>query len=239
MMRNSLACPFLVGALLLGVVACSGPRPEDVPGVVESGPIDTVAARAVSGAPDPATRLAQTIGVVPLTARAPKTIPLTRPPEVISFYNFPRTSTDGLSYREGFYIHAVIREFSWGMDEVMHQDRLRLESLLNLRIDEDGQLLIDQAPLEPDQRTLSSMRGMAASAPWRHSDDVDEVETTVVFPNRNRMITTRSGAQRPRPTRRPSYTGTEGGPSPAEIESAIRAAERRLSESPAPQEVRP
>jgi hypothetical protein len=219
--------PFKVVSLLVLLLATAcGSRVDEVPGKLESGSIEEVTARAAGGGGQ-AERIGGQIGVVPFTGQPPKAIPVIKPAEIVSFWVFPRKSRDGMAYRHGFYIDAVIRPFSWGMDEVMRNDRLRLSSLSNLRIGKDGALLIDAGP-EPDPRVVDSIRGMAAGGlPWREGEEeTQRTTTTIVFDDGRGAV--RSTA----PTAAaPDFVNQQGGVNLAEVEQAIREADRRIREA--------
>ncbi len=117
------AAALALAALLAG--ACQ-PRPEDAAGTHEPGPVRLVDAGALPGVgADPGAGAAP--HVVPIRDWIRPAIPLIEPPEVISIWFFPRKSLDGLSYREGFWCHRVIRTFSWGKERAMVEGGVDLD----------------------------------------------------------------------------------------------------------------
>ncbi|HEX3134003.1 MAG TPA: hypothetical protein VHX44_10535 [Planctomycetota bacterium] len=211
--------------VLLLLAGCSGER-DQVPGNIESGSIQDVTDRIDGFGSGPGHSLSE-IGVIPITGNVKPVIPLIKPPEVVSFYVFPRKSRDGRSMRDGFYIHRVIKDFSWGVDDAMHNDRLKLSSLMNLRLDESGQLVVDQQKnLEPTVQDIDGLRDMAKRLPWRPSDATTPVtRTTVVYPSSGTAVsTTQPSAQAP------TYLQPNGGVNLQEIQRAMSDAQKRVTE---------
>jgi hypothetical protein len=224
-MRTALlTCVLPVIALLAGC----GTQRDEVPGNVRPGSIEEVTGR-VDGFGDGhgAGQLGE-IGVVPITGSVKPVIPLIKPPEVISFYVFPRKSRDGMSFRDGVWIHRVVRPFAWGVDEAMRNDRLKLSSLTNLRLDDNGQLVIDQdKSIEPPSADVQGLRDMAQRLPWREAEGGQPLSrTTVVFPNSGQAVTSTAPADRA-----PAVVGPNGSVNMQEIERAMAEAQQRVKET--------
>jgi hypothetical protein len=211
-------------SILLALAGCGSQR-DQVPGNIRSGSIEDVTNRMEGGGAN-SERL-QEMGIIPVTGHVKPVIPLVKPPEVISFYVFPRKSRDGLSFRDGVWIHRVIKPFSWGVDDAMHEDRLKLSSLMNLRIDAQGQLVVDQAKtLEPDESDVQGMRDMATHMPWRPGDASTPVtRTTVVYPNSGTAISTTQPANQS-----PNYVQANGSVNLQEVQKAMEEAQQRVRE---------
>ncbi len=224
----------LISCLLpaLALLAGCGTQRDEVPGNVRPGSIEEVTGRVDgfgNGSADGrgGGQLEQ-IGVVPITGNVKPVIPLVKPPEVISFYVFPRKSRDGMSFRDGVWIHRVIRPFAWGVDEAMRNDRLKLSSLTNLRLDDNGQLVIDQEKtIEPPTSDVQGLRDMAQHLPWRATDGGQPLSrTTVVFPNSGQAVTSTAPADRA-----PAVVGPNGSVNMQEIERAMAEAQQRVRET--------
>ncbi len=156
--------PRVLLAGLAGLAACalasSGcqPRPEDALGTREPGPVSAVDAGGPPGvAGDPAAALAP--HVVPIRDWLRPAIPLVEPPEVISIWFFPRKSLDGLSYREGFWCHRVIKAFSWGKERAMVEGGRDLEgreAMDRLRVTTGEQVGLEAQPWFLDALTSAT-----------------------------------------------------------------------------------
>lgn len=217
----------LVFPLVAAFVAGCGSQRDEVPGNIESGSIEAVTNRVDGFGNGRGDAMIDEIGVVPVIGQVKPTIPLVHPPEVVSFYVFPRKSRDGMSFRDGVWIHRVVRQFTWGIDEAMRKDRLKLSSLANLRLDDHGQLVVDQAKtLEPDPADVERMRDMASQLPWRESGQGQaQTRTTVVYPN-GQAVSSMQPSQQMAPVIGPTGTVNMG-----EIERAMREAQHRIQEA--------
>jgi hypothetical protein len=218
--------PILVMVLAVVLAGCT-PQRDEVPGNIRPGSIEEVTNRVDGFGAGRGDGRLEEMGVVPVVGHVKPTIPLVHPPEVISFYVFPRKSRDGMSFRDGVWIHRVIRAFAWGVDEAMRNDRLKLSSLANLRLDEHGQLVVDQAKsIEPDPGDVEHLRAMAQQLPWREGGQAAAAtRTTVVYPNGQAVSTTTPSAQAP------AVLGPGGGVNLQEVERAMREAQHRIQES--------
>jgi hypothetical protein len=224
-MRRLVSVAFIAG--------CSTER-DEVPGNVRPGSIEEVtrevdgygrgSAEGMSQGSAEGQQLRE-IGVIPVTGNVKPVIPLITPPEVILFYVFPRKSRDGLSWRNGVWIARVTKTFSWGVDEAMNQDRLKLSSLTNMRLDEHGQLVVDQEKsLEPNPHDIDAMRDMASQLPWRPSNG-PSTRTTIVYPAAGQSVsTTTAGGSSP-------YIAPNGAVNLQEVQRAMQDAQQRLRES--------
>jgi len=211
--------------LIAVILAGCGSQRDEVPGNIQSGSIESVTNRVDGFGDGRGDAMIDEIGVVPVIGQVKPTIPLVHPPEVVSFYVFPRKSRDGLSFRDGVWIHRVVRQFAWGVDEAMRKDRLKLSSLANLRLDDNGQLVVDQAKtLEPDPADVERMRDMARQLPWRESGQ-SQVRTTVVYPNGQAVSSLTPSPQAA------AVIGPTGTVNMGEIERAMREAQHRIQEA--------
>jgi hypothetical protein len=55
-------------------------------------------------------------------------VPLIEPPQVISIWFYPQKSRDGMSYREGFWCHRVVRAFTWGKERAMVEQAVSMDA---------------------------------------------------------------------------------------------------------------
>lgn len=220
MQKHGILTTVILAGISLSLGGCSSSRESDVPGRIEPGSIEDVSNRASGSGGS-----IQGLSVIPLTGRAPAQIPVIRAPECITFYVFPRESRDGLAYRHGCYISAVKKPFSWGEKEIMQNNRLQLSSLSNMRIDQNGQLVIDgTSAIVPTAETVQGLRTMGGNMPWRAGDRREETTTTVVFPNGNAVQSTAPNTQAP------NYVNN-GNVSLNEVQRAIQDASTRLRQA--------
>lgn len=87
------------------------------------------------------------MGVTPLRGWVQPDIPLIRNAESIPIWFFPAKSANGRTIRDGYWAHHVIRDFSWGLDEAMHERAVTLNALSAMSIDSEGNLIIDRSKL--------------------------------------------------------------------------------------------
>ncbi len=216
-----------IAVLAVLLLAGCGEDPARVPGTVRPGSIEAVT-NEIAGGGDGAGPLAG-IGVTPIASSIPPTIPLITPPQAILFYVFPRVSADGLAWRNGVWIARVIKSFGWGVQEAMDEDRLRLSSLTDLRVDAQGQLQVspDHASLEPSPRALEGLAGMAAQLPWRPGAGQSTTRTTVIYPSSGQAVTTTA------PGSDPPYLQPNGSVNLQEVQRAMQEAQARLHEAQA------
>lgn len=117
-MRSLVLGSLALSAFLAG--CSSRPAPEDVPGNGKPGAIADVdaqrAANGTAGVHPPSNMV-----VLPITDWPSPEIPVVNPPKVISIWFYPIKSSDGLSWRSGFWAYRVVKEFSWGMEDAFYQ----------------------------------------------------------------------------------------------------------------------
>ena len=216
-------------AFAFAMAALGGCSQRDkVPGTVTSGPIEEVDARssASGNGIDATASLLQEVGVVPLADTVRPTIPVIKPPQIITFWVYPRKSKDGLAFREGFYIHAVTRPFSWGIDDAMREDRVTLGGMLNMRVDGHGRVVVDKTKdIHPAPEDVNRMRSMAKQMPWREgADTTAQTRATIVYDNGQAVtLPPRTGEQ-------PAYVGPGNTVNMAEVERALKEADARVRE---------
>jgi hypothetical protein len=206
--------------LALALAGCGSQR-DEVPGSIAPGSIEAVSRQIpCSGNTDDGGIAG--LSLVPCMIGGVAEVPLITPPQLISFYVFPRKSRDGLCYREGVWIHRVITPFSWGIDDVRHDDRLRLSAL---RSDD----VVDQA------RSTTTDGGASAASqpaeppptlPWREQAAAQgQTRTTVIYPNSGTAVSTVAPSNQV-----PSYVGANGSVNMQEVQHAMQEAQQRVRE---------
>lgn len=159
--------PIATLALVVSIIiggGCSRERPEDV---LETGPSASVTN--VDDGQAGTTAGMQDLRVLPVTDWPKPDVPLVRGPDVISIWIYPRASADGLTYREGVWVHRILRTFTWGMD-LMKRDSLRLVDATN----PDGKpmTVTDRAPMALPPSFVAGWKGFGerrqrpAAVPW-------------------------------------------------------------------------
>jgi len=217
---------------VLWILAGCDPRPDEVPESVPPGSIDSVTQEvAAGGGSSRATPAIDELGVVPFQPPRP-VMPLVTPPHVILFYCFPRVSRDGLAWRNGVWIARVIRPFSWGVDDALHDDALRLSSLNSLHLDDQGQLVIDRSAY---RATADDAGGggdagavpttvLGGPLPWRPTAEQPTTRTTVIYPASGAAVTSSASGASP-------YLQANGSVNLQEVQKAMAAAQERLRAS--------
>ena len=216
---------------MLWVLAGCDPRPDEVPDSVPPGSIDSVTREvAAGGGSGRAAPGIDDVGVVPFQPPRP-VIPLITPPHVILFYCFPRVSRDGLAWRNGVWIARVITPFSWGVDDALHDDALRLSSLNSLHLDDQGQLVIDRAAYRASaadpgagDAAADHAASLSGPMPWRPTADQPTTRTTVIYPSSGTAVTSSASGASP-------YLQANGSVNLQEVQKAMAAAQERLRAS--------
>lgn len=140
-MTNTFKLFLFTGLTAVLATGCH-PRPEDAADAGAPGPVRQVdlggatSASAVNGNTVPR--------VVPIRDWVKPAVPLIEPPQVLSIWFYPRKSIDGLSYREGFWCHRVIRAFTWGQERVLTEQGVNLDN---------GLIVPDRVSITPGEQT--------------------------------------------------------------------------------------
>jgi hypothetical protein len=204
---------------------------QNVPGSLESGNLDDITNRAESGSLESI----KGMSVIPIAGWVKPTIPVVKGPTVASTWVFPRESRDGYSIRDGYWIHTVVKPFSFGVTDAMQGDSLDLKTLSNVHVDENGRVVVTRGNSSAlTDQTVNAMRGMARglSMPWVEGGQDRSVRTTVIFDNGAQ----RSGAQFTTPNNLPPGLINPDGSVKADpaLTNALEEARRRMQPGAAP-----
>lgn len=216
---------FLVIVASVAMLTGCGSQRDEVPGNIHPGSIEDVDGRSGGFGNSNPDQLSE-VGVIPVTGFVPPTIPVIKAPKVISFWVYPRKSRDGNSWRDGFWIHAATEPFSWGMEEAMNADRIKLGSLLNMRVDEAGNVMVDQTKnIAPPPNDLNNMKTLGKNMPWKEGEKNEtKTKTTIVYDSGQAVaLPTRTGVQ-------PSLVGPNNAVNVNEVERALKEADQRMRE---------
>jgi len=134
---------FVVVALFALLAVGCHPRPEDAADAGSPGPVRQVD---LGGAASSSANVNGNAAprVIPIRDWVKPAVPLIEPPQVLSIWFYPRKSNDGLSYREGFWCHRVIRAFTWGQDRVLTEQGVNLDN---------GLIVPDRVSITPGEQT--------------------------------------------------------------------------------------
>ena len=227
----------LLGCLVALMLSGCSDR-QDIPGSVESGNLDEITNRAEGGSLGSVKKMS----VIPVSGWVKPTIPVVKGPTVASTWVYPKETRDGYSIRDGYWIHTVVKSFSFGMTDAMEGDSIDLKTLSNVHIDSNGRVAITRGTNTAlNDQTVSDMRKMARSlsVPWVEGGQDKAVRTTVIFDNGNGA---RSGTQFTTPNNLPAGLIDPNGNvkhDPA-LTGALEEARRRLQagSTPAPAPVK-
>lgn len=139
-MKTTTQALVLIGCATLVMSGCH-PRPEDAADAGAPGPVRQVDLNGAGSSMAGATAAPR---VVPIRNWVKPAVPLIEPPQVLSIWFYPRKSNDGLSYREGFWCHRVIRAFTWGQDRVLTEQGVNLDN---------GLIVPDRVTITPGEQT--------------------------------------------------------------------------------------
>ena len=164
--------PTLILLVTLGALISAGchARVEDAKETRDAGSVTDVdtgsLGRSTSGSDQPLG-----LRVMPIKDWQDPDIPVILPARAISIWVFPSESKDGLSIREGFWIHRVYENFSWGLTRTMREQSVPLNQATNLSgsplsmpIPEDTTIIDPQVGFESALKNFN--RHVQAQAPW-------------------------------------------------------------------------
>lgn len=132
----------LIGCAALMMSGCH-PGPRDAEDSGAPGPVRLVD-RNGAGSNTTGANANAAPRVVPIRDWVKPAVPLIEPPQVLSIWFYPRKSNDGLSYREGFWCHRVVRAFTWGQDRVLTEQGVNLDN---------GLIVPDRVTITPGEQT--------------------------------------------------------------------------------------
>ncbi len=141
-MTTTLKTFVFAGLIALMASGCH-PRPQDAADAGFPGPVRQVDLGGVSSS-SAAVNTNSAPRVVPIRDWVKPAVPLIEPPQVLSIWFYPRKSIDGLSYREGFWCHRVIRAFTWGQERVLTEQGVNLDN---------GLIVPDKVTITPGEQT--------------------------------------------------------------------------------------
>jgi hypothetical protein len=173
----------VVAAIVASIAGCAA-RPEDQPGYLGSGSVETVTRRSEAGVGASGDLPVADMALVKLQDQRPPTVPLLYGPSVRHAWVKPQVSANGRVYVEGYFVHLKVRDSQWAYERAVNEDRLRLAQLQNLRLDGDGRLVVVR-PNPADPAVVDRLRGLSqgfsrSGLPWTGSTQQDVRRVTVI-----------------------------------------------------------
>jgi hypothetical protein len=173
-MLNSIRLSIL--PVLAGVVVCGcATRPSDVPGAVEPGSVAKIEAMTRGGASSATggstTDQGQQMAVLPIRQWPEQRIPVVNSAEAIAIWFYPCKTQDGLAIRDGFWVHRIVKTFSWGLDDAMYQSSVPINVAADPGMVNTQQAVEQVRAIQVQQSfvdgiTRSTLRSSSSTSPW-------------------------------------------------------------------------